>query len=190
MHTTQTRPEKRSFMSPINRFLERWIPSALTFAIILTIIVAILAMTLTQSSPVDGSYARTLRAGTVEVEVRAPGYLSETIQSVSLAGGQTQTRDFALLSVCERLFDDAEQGGANWTAQSPWVIGSGVGGHAGKAWHTPGYPNNANVSLTLAANLDLTGYADLVLEFEDRCATEANYDFGYVEYSSNGGAKE
>ena len=53
MHTTQTRPEKRSFMSPINRFLERWIPSALTFAIILTIIVAILAMTLTQSSPVD-----------------------------------------------------------------------------------------------------------------------------------------
>ncbi|TXK06170.1 short-chain fatty acid transporter [Microbacterium mitrae] len=40
-------------MSPINRFLERWIPSALTFAIILTIIVAILAMTLTQSSPVD-----------------------------------------------------------------------------------------------------------------------------------------
>lgn len=141
-----------------------------------------------QSSPVDGSYARTLRAGTVEVEVRAPGYLSETIQSVSLAGGQTQTRDFALLSVCERLFDDAEQGGANWTAQSPWVIGSGVGGHAGKAWHTPGYPNNANVSLMLAANLDLTGYADLVLEFEDRCATEANYDFGYVEYSSNGGA--
>ncbi|MGE0208273.1 MAG: hypothetical protein AB7S42_03925, partial [Lysobacteraceae bacterium] len=36
-------------------------------------------------------------------------------------------------------------------------------------------------------NLDLSGYADAVLEFEDRCATEANYDVGRVEYSSNGG---
>ncbi len=52
MHTTQARTEKRSFMRPINRFLERWIPSALTFAIILTLIVAILAMTLAQQSPV------------------------------------------------------------------------------------------------------------------------------------------
>ncbi|WP_426187690.1 short-chain fatty acid transporter [Microbacterium sp. TWP3-1-2b2] len=40
-------------MRPINRFLERWIPSALTFAIVLTLIVAILAMTLTQTSPID-----------------------------------------------------------------------------------------------------------------------------------------
>ncbi|MEW1976239.1 TIGR00366 family protein [Microbacterium profundi] len=40
-------------MRPINRFLERWIPSALTFAIVLTLIVAVLAMTLTQASPID-----------------------------------------------------------------------------------------------------------------------------------------
>ncbi|WP_460801339.1 short-chain fatty acid transporter [Microbacterium sp. GXF6406] len=40
-------------MRPINRFLERWIPSALTFAIVLTLIVAVLAMTLTRTSPVD-----------------------------------------------------------------------------------------------------------------------------------------
>ncbi|WP_244971464.1 short-chain fatty acid transporter [Paramicrobacterium chengjingii] len=55
--STAPAPEKptgrRSVMRPINRFLERWIPSALTFAIVLTIIVAILAMTLTQTSPVD-----------------------------------------------------------------------------------------------------------------------------------------
>ncbi|UNK70000.1 TIGR00366 family protein [Microbacterium sp. H1-D42] len=53
MPTTQTKPEKRSVMRPVNRFLERWIPSALTFAIVLTLIVAVLAMTLTQTSPVD-----------------------------------------------------------------------------------------------------------------------------------------
>lgn len=53
MPTTQTRTEKRSVMRPINRFLERWVPSALTFAIVLTLVVAVLAMTLTQTSPVD-----------------------------------------------------------------------------------------------------------------------------------------
>ncbi|SEB43392.1 short-chain fatty acids transporter [Paramicrobacterium humi] len=49
----ETSTSRRSVMRPVNRFLERWIPSALTFAIVLTIIVAILAMTLTPSSPVD-----------------------------------------------------------------------------------------------------------------------------------------
>jgi len=53
VHTTQASPEKRSIMRPVNRFLERWVPSALTFAIVLTLIVAVLAMTLTQTSPVD-----------------------------------------------------------------------------------------------------------------------------------------
>lgn len=53
MPTTQTQPVKRSVMRPINRFLERWVPSALTFAIVLTLVVAVLAMTLTRTSPVD-----------------------------------------------------------------------------------------------------------------------------------------
>lgn len=40
-------------MRPINRFLERWIPSALTFAIVLTLIVAVLAFVLTGASPLE-----------------------------------------------------------------------------------------------------------------------------------------
>ena len=38
-------------MRPFNRVLERWIPSALTFAIVLTLIVAILALVLTDAGP-------------------------------------------------------------------------------------------------------------------------------------------
>ncbi|MCH1882042.1 TIGR00366 family protein [Agrococcus sp. ARC_14] len=40
-------------MRPINSVVERWIPSALVFAIILTLIVALLALTVTQTNPVD-----------------------------------------------------------------------------------------------------------------------------------------
>ena len=43
----------KGFMRPINRFLEQWIPSALTFAIVLTLIVAVLAFILTEASPID-----------------------------------------------------------------------------------------------------------------------------------------
>ncbi|AZL06817.1 short-chain fatty acid transporter [Brevibacterium aurantiacum] len=43
----------KGLMRPVNRFLEQWIPSALTFAIVLTLIVAVLAFILTGASPVD-----------------------------------------------------------------------------------------------------------------------------------------
>ncbi|TFD54076.1 short-chain fatty acid transporter [Cryobacterium frigoriphilum] len=40
-------------MRPINTLVERYIPSALVFVIVLTVIVAILALTLTDSGPID-----------------------------------------------------------------------------------------------------------------------------------------
>src|SRR5690606_5858698 len=40
-------------MGPVNNFLERWIPSAMTFALALTLIVALLAVFLTDTSAVD-----------------------------------------------------------------------------------------------------------------------------------------
>ena len=40
-------------MRPINNVVERWIPSALVFAIVLTLVVALLALTVTQTNPVD-----------------------------------------------------------------------------------------------------------------------------------------
>ncbi|WP_413333695.1 short-chain fatty acid transporter [Brevibacterium sp. GP-SGM9] len=43
----------KGFMRPINRFLEQWIPSALTFAIVLTLIVAVLAFILTGAGPAE-----------------------------------------------------------------------------------------------------------------------------------------
>lgn len=42
-----------AFMRPINTLVERYIPSAFVFVIVLTIVVAILALTLTDAGPVD-----------------------------------------------------------------------------------------------------------------------------------------
>ncbi|SMY13048.1 short-chain fatty acid transporter [Brevibacterium jeotgali] len=50
---TSNAQASRGLMRPFNRFLERWIPSALVFAIVLTIIVAGLALVLTDSGPVS-----------------------------------------------------------------------------------------------------------------------------------------
>ena len=51
--------------------------------------------------------------------------------------------------------------------------------------YRPGYGNNLNRSLT--RSFDLSGYSGSVLRFDDRCDTEANWDFGNVEISVNGG---
>jgi immune inhibitor A len=52
-------------------------------------------------------------------------------------------------------------------------------------WVTPSYGNNLDRSLS--RSIDLTGYADSTLSFDDRCDTEAGYDFGQVEISVNSG---
>ncbi|KAB2897976.1 MAG: hypothetical protein F9K31_10845 [Dokdonella sp.] len=122
-----------------------------------------------------------------DAQVSTPRYLAESLTGVALAAGATVNHDFLLYPACTVLDDDVEHGAGGWTAQSPWVIQTNVGGHAGHAWNTPAYGNNLNSSLT-SASIHLGGYTDLVLTFDDRCATESGYDFGHVEYSSNGGS--
>ncbi len=54
--SNQSRPADNAstgFMGPLNRFLERWIPSAMTFAMALTLIVALMALLITDTGPVD-----------------------------------------------------------------------------------------------------------------------------------------
>src|SRR5699024_6529808 len=41
----------KGIMRPINRFLEQWIPSALTFAIVLTLIVAVIELIIAEAGP-------------------------------------------------------------------------------------------------------------------------------------------
>lgn len=140
----------------------------------------------TLSAAGDGSYARSMRAGSVDIHVDAPpGYLAEDLAGVTLTGGASMLRNFALLSICTLFADDVEAGSNGWTAETPWVRNTTTSGNASFVWATPGYGNNASRSLTRA--FDFSGFSGSVLRFDDRCDTEAGYDFGNVEISVNGG---
>jgi carboxypeptidase T len=139
------------------------------------------------SDPGNGDYLRPMHAGTADIHVDAPpGFLPEDITGVSLAAGATQTRDIALLSACTVFEDDVESGSNGWTAQSPWVRSNSVSDHSGYAWATPNYGNNLNSSLS--RSIDFSGSSGSSLDFDDRCDTEANYDYGRVEVSVNAGS--
>lgn len=134
-----------------------------------------------------GAYRAHAYPGTFNVHVSAPGHLAEDLNGVALAAGASISHDFSLYPACVLLDDDVEGGNQGWTAQSPWVIQSNIAGHTGKAWNTPNYGTDLDASLS-SASMNLGGYADAVLEFDDFCATETGYDFGHVEFSSNGGS--
>ena len=140
-----------------------------------------------QSDATSGDYLRTMLEGEVSVRVSAPEHLTEEIPALSLVGGETTQRDFAMLRECTIFTDDIEAGAGEWSAQFPWVIATGVPGNTSQVWNTPNYGTSLDSSLTLTDALDLGGYSDITLSFDDRCATEAGWDFGYVDYSIDGG---
>jgi carboxypeptidase T len=145
----------------------------------------------TTSDPGDGRYARLVRAGTFALEVSAPGYESEIRTGLAIDPGESQTQDFALYRLCPVLEDAAEVAlPSPFAPQSPWVLRNGAGRDGGAAWMqsaSGSYANNVNASLTSGV-LDLQGYTSVGLRFEQRCNTEASWDFGIVEVSQNGGS--
>lgn len=138
-------------------------------------------------SAADGSYSRTMFAGTVDAHVEAPGYIAADATGLVLPGGGVLTQDFQMFSSCTVLFDDVENGNQYWTAQAPWVIVNNVPGNTTHVWDTPNYNNNINSSLTSLA-LTVAGYSDFTLDFDDRCDTESGFDFGNAEFSINNSA--
>ncbi len=143
------------------------------------------------TSAADGQYSRSVPDGSYAVTVSADGHERLQLPPVAIAGGAVVQRDVTLFQLCGRIDDPVEPGQpSSFTATAPWTLRSGQGQGGGAAWlPTAGstYANNLNVSLTSAA-LDLSAEAQLVLSFDQRCDTEATYDFGIVEISSNGGA--
>jgi len=88
--------------------------------------------------------------------------------------------------------DSAENGLNNWTVNT-----SNGWGIVTTSYHSPthaftdspsgNYPNNANNPMTLAYSLNMVSMPMVSLSFWHKYATEATYDFCYVEVSSDNG---
>lgn len=88
------------------------------------------------------------------------------------------------------FLDNGEGGGGTWVADAPWALSIEAAANGSWGWSdSPGtnYQDNANVSLTLAAAGNLSGWSRPVLMFQHRYHFLAG-DFGYVEVSTNSGS--
>jgi len=148
----------------------------------------------TLQSAANGSYSYRSLPATVSLTARKPGYLDETVSSIALGAGQSTTRNINMLPTCSAFIDDVQNANPGWTVQAPWGVQTGVGidGAGTTFWSdspSGNYANNLTAGVSLTSPVRNFGGLDGVrLEFDHRCVTEATFDFGNVEFSTNGGS--
>ncbi len=141
------------------------------------------------TDPATGYYHMLVVSDTYDLSAVAPGFAISTVTGIEAHNYQTVQQDFFLSPVCAVLEDDVESGNIGWTAQSPWAITAEASHSPTHSWtDSPGgnYSNNRNISLTSPV-LDLSGYEGMTLSFWHIYDMEPNWDYGYVEYSTDGG---
>ncbi len=141
------------------------------------------------TDPATGYYSLTVVSGTYDVRAVATDHAPSTAPGVAVHDYQTVTQDFLLYPICEAFDDDVEGGNLGWTAESPWAITTESSHTPSHSWtDSPDgdYANNRDLSLT-SPPLDLTDYAGVTLSFWHTYDLEDGYDYGYVEYSTDGG---
>ena len=96
------------------------------------------------------------------------------------------------------FFDNMESGSSNWQTggiNNVWQLGTPTSGpgnaYSGtKVWATNlngNYPNNMNAWIRTLNQISLSGVTTVTLEFYHWFNSEANWDYGYVQISTNGG---
>ena len=144
----------------------------------------------TASAPATGSYDLMVPDGTWDVTASAGGYGERTATGVVAVSGATTILDYAL-SPYEILLEDDVEGGVNgWTAEGQWAITDEASSSPTHSWtDSPGieYGNYWDFSLTSPV-LNLSDVSGVSLEFRHIYAFETSYDYGHVEYSTDGGS--
>jgi len=108
-------------------------------------------------------------------------------------GAVAMLLSFPTVSAAAYFSDNMESAttATNWTASSPWALGTGPGAYHSttKAWSdSPGYyANNADTALTMNVDVDLgTAFAPHLV-FWHKYELETDFDFGYLEISVDSG---
>lgn len=143
----------------------------------------------TVSDPTTGYYAMTVISGTYDMSASAEGHNPITADNVQAFDYQTVRQDFNLEPTCAIFSDNVENGNQGWTAQAPWGITESNSHSPTHSWtDSPAgqYSNYQNISLTSQV-FNLSTASNVSLKFWHYFDMEAGWDFGYVEYSINGG---
>jgi hypothetical protein len=142
------------------------------------------------AAPGSGAYDLMLFEGTYDVTAAMDGYGSRTVSAVSATAGATSQVDFALQPYEIALFDSVEAGNLGWTPEGSWAITDEASASPDHSWtDSPGgeYGNYWDISL-VSQSLNLRTIAGVRLEFSHIYDLESGYDYGTVEYSTDGGA--
>jgi PKD repeat protein len=141
------------------------------------------------TDPTTGFYSMTVISGTYDLTAESADHSAVTVTGVQAQDYQTVQQDFYLSPTCSIFFDDVENDNQGWTNTYPWAITDEDAYSPSHSWtDSPGgnYSNNRNVSLR-SQTFNLSGYTGVTLDFWHTYQTEAGFDYGYVEYSNDGG---
>jgi PKD repeat protein len=141
------------------------------------------------TDPATGYYSMTVVSGTYDMSALADGYAISTVTGIEAHDYESIQQDFVLYPVCEVFADDVESGNQGWTAEGQWAITTEASHSPSHSWtDSPGgnYGNYWDFSL-VSPVFDLSGYQGVELEFWHIYDLETGYDYGYVEYSTDGG---
>lgn len=100
------------------------------------------------------------------------------------------TGEYLLVGAGTVTLNDNAANFSNWTTNAAWNITTAQSYSAPSSFTdspTGNYGNNINTNMTLAAAVNVSSTPVVYLSFWHRYATEAGYDFCYVEVSSNNG---
>lgn len=106
-----------------------------------------------------------------------------TIQQLTASGGQITQSQSLFSELCNTLPSTYTLSGTGATA----VLNTTYQAEGSGSVLIREGNNNQTGYYTLTNSLNLTGLTSPVLSFSHICATETDYDYGYVEYSTNGG---
>ncbi len=138
-------------------------------------------------SDMTGNYSLNLPPGAFDVSVTTDDF-DGVLAAVVIDPGEQEVLDLDVAGRCALFSDDVESGNIGWTPDAPWAITSEQSNSPVNSWHdSPGsnYQPDQDISL-VSPVIDLSSAVDSRLVFNHICDTEAGFDFGIVETSTDG----
>ncbi len=144
----------------------------------------------TDTDPATGYYSLRVISGTYDMHAVSVNHGISRVTGIEAQDYQTIPQDFYLFPVCDIFTDDIESGNAGWTAEGSWSMVVENAHSPSHSWtDSPGsdYGYDWNYSL-ISPLFDLSDYGGVRLSFWHIYDLQALHDYGYVEYSGDGGA--